>query len=134
MMQLFIMEYKMKSLVTFLILCGFFLCACNAQNLRIMWEPSDNADSEGLTYYTIYKWEGDSTQWLDWQITDMDSIGILPHVLNFSGPYEFQTFFDESKIICAGACVSDTLGRQSIMGLSRFYFYPSNLESIWIGK
>ena len=109
------------------------VCACS-QNLKIMWAPSDSADYEGLTYYTVYKWEGDSTQWQNWQITDMDSIGILPHVLNFAEPYEFQTYFDEAKIICAGVCVKDSLGRQSIMALSRFYFYPSDLEAIWIGK
>ena len=124
----------MKLLTVFLIVCGLFLCACNAQDLTILWNPADNADNEGLTYYTIYKWEGDSTQWQNWQITDMDSIGILPHVLNFSGPYEFQTYFDESKIICAGACVKDTLGRQSIIGLTRFYFHPTSLKLIWIEK
>ena len=109
------------------------VCACS-QNLTIMWMPADSADVEGLTYYTVYKWEGDSTQWQNWQITDMDSIGTLPHVLNFAGPYEFQTYFDKTKIICAGACVRDTLGRQSIMVLSRFYFHPSDLKAIWIGK
>ena len=123
----------MKLLATLLILFGFCLCACS-QNLTIGWTPSDNADTEGLTYYTIYKWEGDSTQWLNWQITDMDSIGILPHVLNFAGPYEFDTYFDPTKIICAGACVRDGLGRQSIMALSRFYFNPSDLKGIWIEK
>ena len=121
---------KMKVILLTLVLIACASC----QNLKIGWMPADSADVEGLTYYTVYKWEGDSTAWQNWQITDMDSIGTLPHVLNFAGPYEFQTYFDKSLIICAGACVRDGLGRQSIMALSRFYFYPSNLEAIWIGK
>lgn len=99
-----------------------------------MWNPSDKADNEGLTHYVVYKWEGYSAQWLNWQLSDMDSIGTLPHVLNFSGPYEFQTYFDETKIIRAGCLAEDSLGRRGEMGLSRFYFHPDELKEVWIGK
>lgn len=124
---------KMKAFTIFLFICLFSLCACS-QNLRIMWNPNDTADSQGLKHYVVYKWEGDSTQWLNWKIADMDSIGILPHVLNFSGPYEFQTYFDETKIICAGGLAEDSLGRRGKMRLSRFYFHPGDLEEVWIDK
>jgi hypothetical protein len=99
-----------------------------------MWDPSDNADNEGLTHYVVYKWEGDSTQWQNWTIADMDSIGILPHVLNFSGPYEFVTYFDETKIIKGGCLAEDSLGRRGNMGLSIFYFSPGDLKEVWIKK
>lgn len=123
----------MKVLFIFLSLTIFSLCACG-QSLRIMFDPPVNADNEGLTRYIIYKWEGDSVQWQNWQLSDMDSIGILPHVLNFAGPYEFQTYFDETKIIRAGGVAEDSLGRQGGIGLSRFYFHPSDLSEIWIEK
>jgi len=123
---------KMMIRIVF-ILALLFTIGCG-QNLRIMWNPSDQADTEGLTHYTIYKWEGDSVQWQNWVQTDMDSIGILPHVLNYGGPYEFRTFFAENKIIRAGLIAEDSLSRKSKMGLTRFYFSPTNLEEIWIEK
>jgi hypothetical protein len=123
----------MKVLTIFSFVIIFNLCACG-QNLRIMFDPPVNADNEGLTHYVIYKWEGDSIQWQSWQLSDMDSIGILPHVLNYAGPYEFQTYFDEDKIIRGGALGEDSLGRRGKTGLTRFYFHPGDLTEIWIEK
>lgn len=123
----------MKVLFIFLFLTVFSLCACG-QSLRIMWGPPVDADNQGLVYYIVYKWEGDSTQWQNWQLADMDSIGILPHVLNFAGPYEFQTYFDETKIIRAAATAEDNLGRRGKRGLTKFYFHPGDLSEIWIEK
>ena len=122
---------KMKK--TFLFILFFSLCACG-QTLRIVWEPSDNADTQGLTYYTIYKWEGDSVAWQNWQPSDMDSIGTLPHVLNFAGPYEFTTYFQEDLIIRASGEANDSLGRKSGMKYSRFYFHPENLKAVRLEK
>ena len=121
----------MKALIAVFFFCLYFSIGCG-QTLRIMWNPSDKADSEGLTHYAVYKWQGDSTQWQNWQESDMDSIGIVPHILNFSGPYEFTTYFSEDKIIRAGAVARDSLGRISPMALTRFYFFPTGLTEIWI--
>ena len=121
-------------LIPVIILVGLLsLCACG-QSLRIMWNPSDNADADGVEYYTVYKWEGDSTQWQNWQLSQMDSIGILPHVMNFDGPYEFRTYFNETLIIQGGVRAVDSLGRTSEIALSRFYFHPSEVDAIWVGK
>ena len=122
---------KMKRTILFIFLFSVYACS---QTLDIAWLPSDNADNEGLTFYTIYKWEGDSAAWLNWQDSDMDSlnIGTTPHVLNFGGAYTFTTYFQEDLIIRAAVEVSDTLGRKSGLLFSRFYFHPSNLETVWI--
>ena len=105
-----------------------------SQNLKIMWNPADDADITGVTHYEVYKWEGDSTAQYLWDEIQMVSIGTLPHIQNFSGPYEFQTFFAEDKWIRGGCIAVDSLGRVSPMGLSRFYGFPGNLEEVWIGK
>ena len=123
----------MKALTVFLFVIIFNLCAC-WQTLRIMWNPSDNADNEGLTHYTVYKWQGDSLAWQNWQESDMDSIGIVPHILNYGGAYEFTTYFAEDMIICGGLKVQDSLGRVSEMGLTKFYFFPTGLTEMWIEK
>ena len=123
----------MKALIAVLFFCLYFSIGCG-QTLRIMWNPSDNADNEGLTNYTVYKWQGDSLAWNNSQESDMDSIGIVPHVLNYGGPYEFTTFFSEDKIIRAGLKVQDSLGRESGMTYTKFYFFPTGLTEAWIEK
>ena len=123
----------MKILTIVLFIALFSLCACG-QTLKIMWDPTANADNEGLKHYVIYKWEGDSTQWDNWQESDLDSIGIVPHVSNFSGPYEFTTYFAEDKIIQGGAAVEDSLGRRSGIRVSKFYFFPSGIVVMWPGR
>ena len=121
----------MKKTILFVLLLAAVGCG---QNLRILWNPASNADNQGLTYYTVYKWEGDSSAWQNFNVNQMDSIGILPHVLNFDGPYEFQTYFDDTAIIRAGCIANDTLGRKSPMAFSRFYFSPDAVKPVWIGK
>ncbi len=123
----------MKLITILLFVFVLSLTACS-QNLRIMWEPHPTADSQDLTYYTVFVWEGDAIDTTAWDISQMDSIGTLPHVLNFAGPYEFLYFFAEDKIIIAGLSVKDSLSRQSDIVLSRFYDRPSEVTEVWIGK
>ena len=121
----------MKIISTIPLVFTFGLVACS-QNLRVMWDPHATADDDGLTYYTVYKWEGDSSEVAMWDLSQMDSIGILPHVLNFVGPYEFQTYFSEDKIIRAGCVANDSLGRKSNMVLSKFYDRPGDMTKVWL--
>jgi hypothetical protein len=104
------------------------------QDLRIMWDPLPEYDEQGVSHYVIFKWEGDSIAQYTWTVDQMDSIGTLPHVQNYSGPYEFRTFFAEDKWIRGGAIAVDSLSRVSAMGLTKFYGFPGNLEEIWIEK
>ena len=121
----------MKKIIT--LLFAFVAISCG-QTLNIVWYVSDAADNRGLEYYVVYKWQGDSTQWQDWQLSDMDSIGTLPHVMNYNGPYKFSTYFLEDKIIRGGVLAQDSLTRRTPMKLSRFYFYPAELTEVRIEK
>jgi len=116
----------------YLILFLFVSLSC-AQNLKIMWQAAE-PDSQDLKYYTVYKFEGDSINVINWQISDMDSIGILSHVYFFYNWYQFETFFQKNKIIRGGVTVTDSLGRTSLMGLTKFYYPPDYPHIIKIEK
>ena len=123
----------MKIIQLLLIIFIFSILSC-AQNLKIIWDAADGADEQGVVRYIVYKWEGDSLEWQNWQLSDMDSIGTLPHTINYSGPYIFETYFEQNKIIRAGGIAQDSLNRKSDMALSKFYFYPSGPVVIRIEK
>ena len=122
---------KIIQLILIIFILSILSCA---QNLKIIWDAADTADRDSVQYYIVYKFEGDSLQWLVWQLSDMDSIGILPHTINYSGPYIFETYFQKNKIIRAGTIAVDALTRHSGMGLSKFYFPPDIPEEVRIEK
>ena len=119
----------MRIIKIILILFIFAVLGC-AQNLKIVFDAHPSADNTGVEKYIIYKFEGDSIN--GWSVQDMDSIGTLPHVINYSGPYEFETYFTKDKILRAGAIAEDSLKRQSAMGLSKFYYPPDIPQTIRI--
>jgi hypothetical protein len=113
----------LKIIQLILIIFILSILAC-AQNLKIMWDAADTADRDSVYLYIVYKFEGDSITWQNWQLSDMDSIGTILHMINYSGPYIFETYFQEGKIIRAGCIAIGRLKRRSDMALSEFYFYP----------
>ena len=123
----------MKKLLLVIILISISVTACPGQNLRLIWDAHPSYDSLGVAQYILYKWQGDSSQWQAWQLSDMDSIGTLRHVQNVIS-YEFRTYFDPQKIIRGGVCAEDSLGRRSDIALSDFYFHPKEIEKIRISK
>lgn len=124
----------MRIIKTILILCAVIAIGC-AQNLKIIWDAPEGADNVGgVEYYIVYKFEGDTTAWQNWTLADMDSIGTLPHTFNYSGPYIFETYFEQNTIIRAGGVAVDSLTRRSQMGLSKFYFPPNIPQTIRVEK
>ena len=112
-----------------------FTTACNAQLLKIVWNSSVNADFEHIEYYKVFVFEGDSIQWQNFIIANMDSVSIVGHIMG--DPlleYEYRHSFQLDAIIRAGLIAVDSLTRESDMVFSPFYFSPNYPENVRIEK
>jgi len=120
-----------KYLIVLFVLVGLTACS---QSLRISWHQ--NPTVENVEYYKLYVFEGDSAEWLSFSVADMDSIGITAHLSGMPENYvrQYDYNFNEQSIIRAGVIAVDSLTRQSDIGLSDFYFHPTENITVEIIK
>ncbi len=118
----------MKKIILFIALFAAIGCS---QNLRITWAP--NPVSERIELYKVFVFEGDSIEWQNWTIADMDSVGVVAHNPSAT-EYEFSYQFQEDAIIRGGLISVDSLTRVSKMGTTIFYFRPTENVTAEIKK
>lgn len=107
--------------------------SCPGQTLRIVWDSPTSYDSLEVEQYILYKWQGDAAAQDSFEVADLDSFAVIPHVPNVYH-YELQTWFDPKLRILGGVAAEDARGRRSEIRLSKFYDKPKDLDKVNITR
>ena len=104
------------------------------QPLYVYWDyPPDGIPASDSVYFETYVWQGMDTTLFD--TLAMDTLAAIIYYIPGQQTYKSERYiFHPNTPLRAAIRAFDALGRQSDLGLTRFYMNPKEVREVWVGK